>query len=99
MLIWKGKSPANGDSTPSQKFLILEWQDEILHKDMHLIHLSVAGKSKIRISKLETNSNDRNVNDQNIKSHYQNAFVLNLDHLDFDIVSDFGFRYSDFYRV
>jgi hypothetical protein len=26
-------------------------------------------------------------------------FVLNLEHLDFDIVSDFGFRYSHFHDV
>ncbi len=26
-------------------------------------------------------------------------FVLNLEHSDFDIVSDFGFRYSDFHNA
>ncbi|NIO79295.1 MAG: hypothetical protein GTN53_01995 [Candidatus Aminicenantes bacterium] len=31
------------------------------------------------------------------KKQYQVASVLNFEHLDFDIVSDFGFRYSDFY--
>ncbi len=25
-------------------------------------------------------------------------FVFNFEHSDFDIVSDFGFRYSDFYK-
>jgi hypothetical protein len=32
-------------------------------------------------------------------NQYQGAFVLNFEHLNFDIVSDFGFRASDFYSV
>ena len=53
-------------------------------------------KLEIRISKLETNSNDRNINGQNIIPKFQSAFVLNFEHSDFDIASDFVFRYSDF---
>ena len=30
------------------------------------------------------------------KFQYHPAFVLNFEHSDFDIVSDFGFRYSSF---
>ncbi len=85
-------------SAPSQKFCALEWQDEIFHKFIRFTHLSRTGKSEIRISKHETNSNDRNINDQNGKWHHQTAFVLNFEHLNFDIVSDFGFRYSDFHN-
>ena len=33
---------------------------------MYLIHLKRAGKSEIRISKHEANSNDRNLNDKNV---------------------------------
>jgi len=54
---------------------------------MHLTHQSGTGKSEIRISKLETNSND-----QNIKPYHKIAFDFNFEHLDFDIVSDFGIR-------
>jgi hypothetical protein len=45
--------------------------------------LSMAGRSKH-----ETNSNDRNINNQNGKRYHQTAFVLNFEHLNFDIVSD-----------
>jgi hypothetical protein len=45
------------------------------------------------MSKLETNSNDRIVNDQNMEPIFRGAFVLNFGYSDFDIVSDFGFRY------
>ncbi len=45
-------------------------------------------KSEIRISKSETNSNVRS-------SNVQNA-VLNFGNLNFDIVSDLGFRIWDF---
>jgi hypothetical protein len=83
-------------STPSQKFCTSKWQDKITHEFIHLTHLSGTGKYETRISKLETNTNDQNINDQNINPQFQNAFVLNLEHLDFDIVLDFGFRYSDF---
>ncbi|HLP59116.1 MAG TPA: amino acid adenylation domain-containing protein, partial [Candidatus Deferrimicrobium sp.] len=40
-------------------------------------------KSEIRISKYETNSNDKN------------PFVLDFEHLNFEFVSDFGFRISN----
>ena len=72
---------------PSHKFCTLEWQDEVLQECIHLAHLSRTGKSEIRISKLETNSNHKNFNDQNGKQRYQLAFVLNFEHLNFDIVS------------
>jgi hypothetical protein len=54
-------------------------------------------KSEIRISKSETNSNDRNLNDQNKNSNIKQfaAFVLNFEHLNFDIVSDFDIGISD----
>jgi len=75
------------------KFCISKWQFEII---LYFIHFAPALKSEIRISKHETNSNDKNLNDKNGKGHRQTAFVLNFEHLDFDIVSDFGFRYSYF---
>jgi hypothetical protein len=58
-------------------------------------------KSEARISPnsinwVETNSNDRNNNDQNVKPTFQSAIVLNFEHSNFDIVSNFGFRYSNF---
>jgi len=74
-------------SAPSQKFCTLKWQDEISHKFIRFTHLSRTGKSEIRISKHETNSNDRNINNQNGKRYHQTAFVLNFEHLNFDIVS------------
>jgi len=52
-------------SGPSHKFCIPNWQNEMPSKCLHLIHLSETEKSEIRISKLETNSNNRNANDQN----------------------------------
>jgi hypothetical protein len=63
---------------------------------MYLIHMSGTGKSEIRISKIETNLNDRNINDQNVKPHYQTVFVLNFEHSNFEFVSDFVLRISDF---
>ena len=72
-------------------------ENEITHGLIHLTYLPKTGKYEILISKLETNSNDRNINDQNTNLQYQN--FLNLELLDFDIVSDFGFRYSDFVMV
>jgi hypothetical protein len=47
--------------------------------------------------KFETNSNDQNLNDQNKSgtSKQFGAFVLNFEHLNFDIVSDFDIRISD----
>jgi non-ribosomal peptide synthetase component F len=49
-------------------------------------------KSEIRISKSETNSNDQNSNDQNKIS---TSIVLNLEHLNFEFVSNFEFRASN----
>jgi amino acid adenylation domain-containing protein len=49
-------------------------------------------KSEIRISKSETNPNDRNSNYQNEISTY---IVLNFEHLNFEVVSDFEFRASN----
>ena len=46
-------------------------------------------KSEIRSPKLETNSNDKNSNVQN------RLGVLDLENLDFDIVSDFDIRISN----
>jgi len=45
-------------------------------------------KSEYRISNIKANPNDRNINDQNRIRQYLTAFVLNFEHLDFDIVSD-----------
>jgi hypothetical protein len=45
-------------------------------------------ESEIRISKLETNSNDQNTNDQNNPAWFK--FVLDFGHCSFDIVSDFA---------
>jgi len=73
-----------GTSTLFHKFCISKWQFEII---LYFIHFAPALKSEIRISKHETNSNDRNLNDKNGKGHHQTAFVLNFEHLDFDIVS------------
>jgi hypothetical protein len=54
-------------------------------------------KSETRISKHETNPNDQNTNNRNKWQVYAvGKFVLNFENSDFDIVSDFGFRYSDF---
>ncbi|NIM14691.1 MAG: amino acid adenylation domain-containing protein [Candidatus Aminicenantes bacterium] len=50
-------------------------------------------KSEIRISKFETNTNDQNSNDQN---EISTPIVLNFEHLDFEFVSDFEFRASNF---
>ena len=62
------------------------------HKFIRFTQVSKTRKSEIRISKHETNSNDQNINDQNGKRHHQSAFVLNFEHLNFDIVSDFDIR-------
>ncbi|KGM43159.1 hypothetical protein JY97_09125 [Alkalispirochaeta odontotermitis] len=51
---------------------------------------SSRGKFEIRITKLETNSNDQNTNNQNSPMD-AGAVVLNFGHSGFDIVSDFGF--------
>ena len=58
-------------------------------------------KSEIRISKLETNSNDRNSNYQNEKNPkalYRAAFVLDFEHLNLGFVSDFVLRASNLGR-
>ncbi|HLP62188.1 MAG TPA: amino acid adenylation domain-containing protein, partial [Candidatus Deferrimicrobium sp.] len=50
-------------------------------------------KSEIRISKFETNPNDQIINDQN--KNFGIPFVLNLDYLNFEFVSNFVLRASD----
>ncbi|NIM12056.1 MAG: amino acid adenylation domain-containing protein [Candidatus Aminicenantes bacterium] len=50
-------------------------------------------KSEIRISKSETNPNDRNSNDQN---RIAPCIVLNFEHLNFEFVSNFEIRASNF---
>jgi amino acid adenylation domain-containing protein len=50
-------------------------------------------KSEIRISKSETNPNDRNSNDRNAVIP---GIVLNFEHSNFEFVSDFEFRASNF---
>ncbi|HLP57743.1 MAG TPA: amino acid adenylation domain-containing protein, partial [Candidatus Deferrimicrobium sp.] len=52
-------------------------------------------KSEARNSKFETNPNDQNANVQNKNKNFGTASVLNFEHLNFDIVSDFGFRASN----
>ena len=42
---------------------------------IHFTHMWGTGKSEIRISKLETNTNDKNINDQNEKWSYHEVFV------------------------
>ena len=53
-------------------------------------------KSEIRNPKSETNPNDKNSNDQNKKRNFGAAFVLNFENLNFEFVSNFEFRASDF---
>ncbi|MDQ1352318.1 MAG: hypothetical protein QG657_2624, partial [Acidobacteriota bacterium] len=50
-------------------------------------------KSEIRNPKSETNPNDQKINVQN--KNYEIPFVLDFDHLNFDIVSNFDIRVSD----
>ena len=45
------------------------------YKFICFAHLWGTGKSEIRISKLETNTNDKNINDQNEKWSYHVVFV------------------------
>jgi amino acid adenylation domain-containing protein len=52
-------------------------------------------KSEARSTKFETNPNFQNSNDQNKDRNFGAAFVLDFENLNFDIVSDFGFRISD----
>ncbi|HLP61297.1 MAG TPA: amino acid adenylation domain-containing protein, partial [Candidatus Deferrimicrobium sp.] len=52
-------------------------------------------KSEIRNSKFETNPNDQKINDPNKNRHFGTAFVLNLNHLNFEFVSNFDIRASD----
>ncbi|MCP5047790.1 MAG: amino acid adenylation domain-containing protein, partial [bacterium] len=56
---------------------------------------SILLKSEIRNPKSETNPNDQNSNDPN-KNQCFPCVVLNFEHLDFEFVSNFGFRISDF---
>ena len=76
-------------STLFHKLCGEKWQFEIV---LYFIRFEAALKSEIRISKHETNSNDINE-----KRQYHVELVLNFGHLNFDIVSDFGFRYSNFH--
>ncbi|HLP57317.1 MAG TPA: amino acid adenylation domain-containing protein, partial [Candidatus Deferrimicrobium sp.] len=50
-------------------------------------------KSEARTSKYKTNPNVQKINDQN--KNIEGLTVLNLNHLDFEFVSNFGFRNSD----
>ncbi|HLP62581.1 MAG TPA: amino acid adenylation domain-containing protein [Candidatus Deferrimicrobium sp.] len=51
-------------------------------------------KSEARISKYETNPNIQKINDPN--KNIEDLTVLNFDHLDFELVSNFEFRISNF---
>jgi amino acid adenylation domain-containing protein len=53
----------------------------------------IISKSETRSPKPETNPNDQKINDQNKK--FGIPFVLNFEHLDFDIVSSFDIRTSN----
>ena len=53
---------------------------------------STASCGYVAPGQAETNSNDENINDQNGKRQHRTGFVLNFEHLIFDIVSDFGIR-------
>jgi hypothetical protein len=55
--------------------------------------LKIAMKSEYRISKSETNSNVQNQHDWFHSP--QSLLVLDFEHLNFDIVSDFGFGIWD----
>ncbi|MDQ1355127.1 MAG: hypothetical protein QG657_5437, partial [Acidobacteriota bacterium] len=52
-------------------------------------------KSEIRNPKFETNPNYQKINDQNKNQYFGAAFVLNFEHLNFDIVSNFDIRASN----
>ena len=54
------------------------------------------GKSEIRISKSETNPNYRNPNDQNIEYLKRMVIFGKLENLNFEFVSCFVLRISDF---
>jgi non-ribosomal peptide synthetase component F len=53
-------------------------------------------KSEIRNSKFETNPNDKNTNDQNKNQHFGAVSVLDFEHLNFEFVSNFDIRISNF---
>ncbi|HLP44988.1 MAG TPA: amino acid adenylation domain-containing protein, partial [Candidatus Kapabacteria bacterium] len=53
-------------------------------------------KSEIRNPKFETNPNDQKINDPNKNRHFGTSFVLNLHHLNFEFVSNFDIRASNF---
>ncbi|HLP57970.1 MAG TPA: amino acid adenylation domain-containing protein, partial [Candidatus Deferrimicrobium sp.] len=53
-------------------------------------------KSEIRNPKFETNSNESNSNDPNKNQYFGTASVLNFENLNFDIVSNFDIRISNF---
>jgi len=66
--------------------------DYMLKDSRARILLNEQGKSEIRISKPETNPNALNSNKQNKKTKVK---VSNLEHLNSEFVSNFGFRASD----
>ena len=80
-------------SAPFHKLCGEKWQYVIV---LYFILFEAALKSEIRISKHETNSNDRNLNDINGKRQYHTEFVLNFEHLNFDIVSANLIKWADF---
>ncbi|HLP61592.1 MAG TPA: amino acid adenylation domain-containing protein, partial [Candidatus Deferrimicrobium sp.] len=53
-------------------------------------------KSEIRNPKLETNPNESNPNSQNKNEYFEAELVLNFENLNFDIVSNFDIRASNF---
>jgi len=61
-----------------------------------LADLPATGKSEIRISKLETNLKEESQMNKTQKPILWLNLVLNFENWGFDIVSDFGFRYSGF---
>ncbi|MCU0289331.1 MAG: condensation domain-containing protein, partial [Acidobacteria bacterium] len=56
----------------------------------------IINKSEIRNPKSETNSNETNSNDQNKNQYFGTPSVLNFENLNFDIVSCFDIRASNF---
>jgi len=64
------------DLVPRLKSLVsLNGNIKYSYRLIHFTHLWGTGKSEIRISKLETNTNNQNINDQNEKWSYHEVFV------------------------
>ncbi|NIM11547.1 MAG: amino acid adenylation domain-containing protein [Candidatus Aminicenantes bacterium] len=77
--------PIDPDYPPArQKYMLADSKAKVLLKKSEI--------AQRPISKFETNPNDRNSNDRNITN---GPIVLNFEHLDFEFVSDFGFRASN----